>query len=81
LRTRLQLRSFDAVCRMVAAGLGVGVLPLQAVQPQLQALPLAAVPLDDDWALRTHRLVQREGVPLPPAAQLLVRALTGPAAD
>ena len=77
LRTRLQLRSFDAVCRMVAAGLGVGVLPLQAVAPQLQALPLAAVPLQDAWARRTHRLVQREDVPLPPAAQLLVGALTG----
>lgn len=79
LRTRLQLRSFDAVCRMVAAGLGVGVLPLQAIGPQLQALSLAAVPLQDDWARRTHRLVQRDDVPLPPAAQLLVRGLTGPA--
>jgi len=75
LRTRLQLRSFDAVCRMVAAGLGVGVLPLQAIAPQLQALPLAAVPLYDDWARRVHRLVQREDVPLPPAAQLLAQAL------
>jgi DNA-binding transcriptional LysR family regulator len=76
LRTQLQLRSFDAVCRMVAAGLGVGVLPLQAVHPQLQALPIVALPLQDGWARRTHRLVQRDGVPLPPAAQLLLQALT-----
>lgn len=76
LRTRLQLRSFDAVCRMVAAGLGVGVLPLQAIAPQLQALPIVAVALQDDWARRVHRLVQREDVPPSPAAQLLVQALT-----
>lgn len=76
LRTRLQLRSFDAVCRMVAAGLGVGVLPLQAIAPQLQALPLVAVPLHDDWARRVHRLVQRDDLPLPPSARLLVQALT-----
>ena len=41
---------FDAVCRMVAAGLGVGVLPLEAVGPQLACLPITAVPLSDPWA-------------------------------
>ena len=43
LKIRMQMRSFDAVCRMVAGGLGVAVLPLQAIGPQLASLPLAAV--------------------------------------
>jgi len=77
LRTRLQMRSFDAVCRMVAAGLGVGVLPLQAIVPQCLALPIAAVPLRDAWAQRRHRLAWREGVALSPSAQVLVQALSG----
>ncbi|MCP5284132.1 MAG: LysR family transcriptional regulator [Burkholderiaceae bacterium] len=73
LRVRLQMRSFDAVCRMVAAGLGVGVLPVQAIAPQLGALAIVGVPLSDRWAQRTHRLATRAGTtPSPALAALLV---------
>lgn len=75
LNVRLRMRSFDAVCRMVAGGLGIGVLPVQAIAPQLAALPLVAVPLQDAWTRRTHRLAVRDGVPLAPPVQALVAAL------
>ncbi len=75
LKVRMQMRSFDAVCRMVAVGLGVGVLPLEAVAPQLAFLPLTAVPLSDPWAVRTHRLATREGVKPSAAAHSLIQAL------
>jgi DNA-binding transcriptional LysR family regulator len=78
LRIRLQMRSFDAVCRMVAAGLGVGVLPVQAIAPQLGALPIVGVPLADRWARRTHRLVTRDGVAPSPALAALIAALSAP---
>jgi DNA-binding transcriptional LysR family regulator len=61
-----QMRSFDAVCRMVAAGLGVAVLPRQAIAPQLQHL-----------AARTHYLALRTGAEAPAAARTLVDALRG----
>ena len=72
---RMRMRSFDAVCRMVAGGLGVGVLPREAIGPQLAHLPIHAVPLTDVWARRTHRLATRAGVALSPAARTLVEAL------
>ena len=75
LKIRMQMRSFDAVCRMVAGGLGIGVLPLQAVAPQLAYLPISAVALSDAWAVRTHRLATREGVVLSGAARSLIQAL------
>ena len=75
LRIRIQMRSFDAVCRMVAAGLGVGVLPIEAIVPQLASLPIVAVPLADTWATRTHRLVTRVAVELAPQAAALQQAL------
>ncbi|WP_418317168.1 LysR family transcriptional regulator [Piscinibacter sakaiensis] len=56
LRIRIQVRSFDAMCRMVAAGLGVAVLPAEAVRHQLRALQLKQIPLDDAWAQR-HLLI------------------------
>ena len=74
-KIRMQMRSFDAVCRMVASGLGVGVLPIEAVGPQLAGLPIVAVPIADAWTLRTHRLATREGVQPSAAAQSLMQAL------
>lgn len=79
-RMRMQMRSFDAVCRMVAGGLGVGVLPIEALAPQLAALPIQAVPLSDRWARRKLRLALREGVDPSAATQQLMRVLLEPAA-
>lgn len=53
LRLRMQVRSFDAVCHLVAAGLGVALLPRAAALPLLPALPLACRALRDTWARRT----------------------------
>ncbi|VWX56532.1 conserved hypothetical protein [Burkholderiales bacterium 8X] len=75
LKLRMQMRSFDAVCRMVAGGLGVAVLPLQAIGPQLASLPLRTVSLTDPWAARTHRIALRSGQDAAPATLTLVEFL------
>lgn len=75
LKLRMQMRSFDAVCRMVAGNLGVAVLPLEAIAPQMASLPLRAVRLTDAWASRTHRIALRSGVPASPATHTLVEFL------
>src|SRR6185369_8467763 len=36
LKIRIHVRSFDAMCQMVAAGMGVAVLPRDAIQAQLK---------------------------------------------
>ncbi len=77
-KVRMQMRSFDAACRMVAAGLGVAVLPQAAVAPQLAHLPISAVPIAEDWARRTHYLALRTGDEAPAAARTLVESLRQP---
>ena len=52
LKLRMQVRSFDAVCHMVASGLGVAVLPKGASLPILKAMKLSWRPLADSWAQR-----------------------------
>jgi DNA-binding transcriptional LysR family regulator len=52
LKLRMQVRSFDAVCHLVAAGLGVALLPKGAALPLVRALKLAWRPLTDSWARR-----------------------------
>ena len=52
LRVRIHVRSFDAMCQMVAAGLGVAVLPDAAVRPHLRSMDLARIELADPWVER-----------------------------
>jgi DNA-binding transcriptional LysR family regulator len=52
LRVRIHVRSFDAMGQMVAAGLGIAVLPDAAVQPHLKSMGLIRIELDDPWAER-----------------------------
>ena len=52
LRVRIHVRSFDGMCQMVAAGLGVAVLPDAAVQPHLRSMGLARIELADPWVER-----------------------------
>ena len=71
LRLRVQVSSFGAMCRMVGAGLGLGVLPRAACAPLLQPYALKALRLDEPWAER--RLLAACGAerPLSAAATLL----------
>ena len=52
LRIRIHVRSFDAMCQMVAAGLGITVLPFAAAEPLVQALGLRKIELTDAWVDR-----------------------------
>ena len=52
LKLRMQVRSFDAVCHMVASGMGIAVLPRGASLPIVKAMKLGWRPLSDSWAQR-----------------------------
>ena len=60
LRIRIHVRSFDAMCQMVAAGLGIAVLPVAAARPLVQALGLRQIPLSDPWVERQLLLGARD---------------------
>lgn len=72
---RIQLGSFDAVCRMVAAGVGLAIVPLTCAQRFAGPLGLKLIPLEDAWARRDIRLVKRAGRDLPQFGELLIRYL------
>lgn len=81
-RLRIHVTGLDAMCRMIANGLGVGVMPLRAFELMHGGIGrgLAAVGLRDAWAAREIRLVARDFSTLPVAARTLVQHLQ-PAAD
>lgn len=58
-KLRMQVRSFDAVAHMVAAGLGIAALPKAAALPIIKAMKLSWRPLRDDWAHRQLKIAIR----------------------
>ena len=75
LSLRVQVRSFDAMCHMIAAGLGIGIVPIDACRSQVQALGLKAIELDESWARRQLVIASRLGGDLSAAATLLLEHL------
>jgi DNA-binding transcriptional LysR family regulator len=72
MRLRVQVRSFDAMCHMIAANLGIGVVPLAACRAQVTKLGLKIVRLNESWANRRLLLATRSSVHLSAAAALLL---------
>jgi DNA-binding transcriptional LysR family regulator len=72
---RVRLRSFDAVCRMVERGVGIGIIPEAAARRCQRSMSLRRVALSDAWALRRLCLCVRRYSELSPQARLLVDAL------
>lgn len=71
-RLRVQLRSFDGVCRLVAAGVGLGIVPETTARRAQQTTAIAIVPLEDAWAMRDLTICLRAYAALSPSTRILV---------
>lgn len=78
LRHRLRLRSFDAICQMVSAGVGIAIIPETAARRLQSASRIAIIPLIDPWARRSLYMCRREDTSLSPVAQSLFDHLAQP---
>ena len=74
-RLRMKVTGYDALCLMVAAGLGIGILPEGSARIYMGTLPLRCISLDEAWAERQLMLCVRSQDALSPVAQLLVEHL------
>ncbi len=75
LKLRIQLSSFDAMCRMIGAGVGVGIVPESAARRNQDSMKLALIRLTDAWSVRERYILVRERESLPAYAQSLVDAI------
>src|SRR5437660_1225193 len=75
LRLRVQLRSFDAVCRLVECNVGIGIVPETTARRVARTMAIAVVSLTDAWAVRELTICIRHLRELPPYARQLVKHL------
>src|SRR5258705_2043832 len=72
LRFRARLNNFDAIGQMVAAGIGVAVMPEIAARPCARSMKINVVRIRDGWANRRLAISARTFEALPQPAQQLV---------
>ena len=72
LRVRARLRDFDAICQMVAADVGIAVVPETAAKRCARSMPIVAIRIRDGWANRRLTICARSFKALPRPAKQLV---------
>ncbi|MGC2813074.1 MAG: LysR substrate-binding domain-containing protein [Bradyrhizobium sp.] len=75
LRFRARLRDFDAICQMVAADVGVAVVPEAAARRCARSMPIMMARIRDPWANRKLTICARSFKTLPRPAKQLVEYL------
>jgi DNA-binding transcriptional LysR family regulator len=78
LKLRVQLRSFDAVCRFVELNVGVGIVPATTARRLARTMAFRRIELADPWAVRELRICLRRVEDLPIYARRLVEHLAAP---
>jgi DNA-binding transcriptional LysR family regulator len=77
MKLRVHVPGFEGVCRMVQAGLGIGVIPDRVFEVLSEGMDLCSVPLIDSWATRELRIVVRDRDRLTASGRLLLDHLVG----
>ena len=75
LHIRVQVSNFESVCRMVEAGVGVGIVPESAARRNRHTTKISIKTLDEDWALRERHVLSRRGDSLPSYTQELIDSI------
>src|SRR5882724_11695738 len=75
LKFRARLRDFDAICRMVAADVGIAVVPETAAKRCARSMPIAMIRIRDPWANRRLTICARSFKTLAKPAKQLVEHL------
>ncbi len=80
LRLRIQLRSFDAVCRLVESNVGIGIVPETSARRAAKTIDIGIIALADAWAVRDLTICVRKLDGLPAYARELVTHMRSDAA-
>lgn len=75
LSMRVHLSSYEAICRMIESGVGIGVIPESAAVRYRRTMRIVTVPLEEPWAIRERSLLVRELEGMPGCVRDLIATL------
>ena len=72
LNMRIKVYSFEAMCRMVEAGVGIAILPESSARRHQQTMGLSVIELDEPWRVRERSILVRDLQALPKVTRALI---------
>lgn len=69
---RLQVSSFDAICRLIEANMGIGVLPEGIIDAYAKVMGIRKLPLREPWAEHQLYIGTRKLEALPAVTRALI---------
>jgi DNA-binding transcriptional LysR family regulator len=75
LKVRTQVSNFEAVCRMIEANVGIGIVPKSVARRHKKNMDIRLIPLRDDWAVRNLQICTRSLELLPSFTKELIDLL------
>ena len=77
---RIHVGNYDAMCRMIDAGVGIGLLAESAARRHARTTRISLIELDDAWSIQPLKICVRDLTSLPGLARDLVALLVDSAA-
>lgn len=75
IKQRIQVSNFEAACRMVESGIGVGILPESAARHHAETMKIHLIALTDAWSVREMLICMRSMNTLPRFTRDLIQLL------
>lgn len=75
LKMRVEVSSFETCCNMIAAQIGIGIIPAHSAKRYIQTMPIRIMQLNDEWALRKLQICIQNTTELPGFANDLLDLL------
>ncbi|MQT91014.1 LysR family transcriptional regulator [Pseudomonas helleri] len=75
LNMRIKVYSFEAMCRMVEAGVGLAILPESSARRHQRTMGLSLIELDEPWRVRERSVLVRDLEALPTVMRALINIL------
>ena len=75
LNMRIKVYSFEAMCRMVEAGVGLAILPESSARRHERTMGLSLIELDEPWRVRERSVLVRDLEALPTVIRTLITIL------
>ncbi|MDT8923420.1 LysR family transcriptional regulator [Pseudomonas taiwanensis] len=75
LKWRIQVSSFESICRMVETGVGIGIIPESSALRYRQTMNLSLKQIDEPWAVRERSILVRDLNALPGCVKALIHSI------
>ncbi|MBV7434625.1 LysR family transcriptional regulator [Cardiobacteriaceae bacterium TAE3-ERU3] len=75
LHQRIELSGFESLCRMIEAGVGIGVVPESTVRRYAQMMDIQFLRIKDPWAVRVRSIIVSNYHAQTPLCRMLIDAI------